>query len=330
MASIINRGPFQYQAIIRRKGYPSVTKTFESKRDAEDWSKVTEAEMVRGVFVSRTEAERTTLGELLERYLADVTPTKKGWREEKSRIQRFMNHPLALRRLASLRSVDFTKYRDERLRVIQAKTAQLELAIVSAVFTVAKRDWSIPVENPVLHISKPRLPKGRTRRLLPGEEDRLLAAAKQSKTPYLVACIELAIETGMRRGEIASLTWSQVDLQTKTIQLKDTKNSDDRVVPLSIAAEAVIHAIPRQIHTQALTGFHDSNGIGAAFRRACKRADLSDLHFHDLRHEAASRLAKKLPVATLAKVMGWRTLQMAMRYYNPTDVELVEAVRAAA
>lgn len=330
MASIINRGPFQYQAIIRRKGYPSVTKTFESKRDAEDWAKVTEAEMVRGVFVSRTEAERTTLGELLERYLAEVTPAKKGWREEKSRIQRFMKHPLALRRLALLRSVDFTKYRDERLLEVQPKTVQLELATFSAVFTVAKRDWSIPVENPVLHISKPRLPKGRTRRLQPGEEDRLVLAARQSKTPYLLACIQLALETGMRRGEIASLTWGQVDLQTKTIHLIDTKNAEDRVVPLSITAEAVIRSIPRQIHTQALTGFHDSNGIGAAFRRACKRAGIKDLTFHDLRHESASRLAKKLPVATLAKVMGWKTLQMSMRYYNPTDVELVEAVRAVA
>lgn len=330
MASIINRGPFQYQAIIRRKGYPSVTKTFESKRDAEDWAKVTEAEMVRGVFVSRTEAERTTLGELLERYLGEVTPSKKGWREEKSRIQRFMKHPLALRMLAALRAVDFTKYRDERLKEVKPKTVQLELATLSVVFTVAAKDWSIPIDNPILHISKPRLPKGRERRLLPDEEDRLLAAARQSKTPHLVACIQLAIETGMRRGELASLTWSQVDFRTKTIRLTDTKNGDDRIVLLSIAAESVIHAIPRQIHTEALTGFHDSNGIGAAFRRACKRAGLSDLHFHDLRHEAASRLAKKLPVATLAKVMGWRTLQMAMRYYNPTAAELVQAVRAAA
>ncbi|MGD9758765.1 MAG: site-specific integrase [Comamonas sp.] len=330
MASIINRGPFQYQAIIRRRGYPSVTKTFESKRDAEDWTKVTEAEMVRGVFVSRTEAERTTLGELLERYLAEMTPTKKGWREEKSRIQRFMKHPLALRMLAALRAVDFSKYRDERLKEVKPKTVQLELATLSAVFTFAAKDWSIPIDNPILHISKPRLPKGRERRLLPDEEDRLLAAARQSKTPYLVACIQLAIETGMRRGEIASLTWSQFDFRTKTIRLTDTKNGDDRIVPLSIAAEAVIHAMPRQIHTQALTDFHDSNGVGAAFRRACKRAGLNNLTFHDLRHEAASRLAKKVPVATLAKIMGWKTLQMAMRYYNPTAVELVEAVRAAA
>lgn len=330
MASIINRGPFQYQAIIRRKGYPSVTKTFESKRDAEDWSKVTEAEMVRGVFVSRTEAERTTLGELLERYLADVTPTKKGWREEKSRIQRFMKHPLALRMLAALRAVDFTKYRDERLKEVKPKTVLLELATISAIFTVAAKDWSIPIDNPILHISKPRLPNGRERRLRLGEEEHLLAAARQSKSPYLACCIQLAIETGMRRGEIASLTWDQVDLHTQTIRLTDTKNGDDRVVPLSEAAEKVIRSIPRRIQSSALTDFHDSNGIGAAFRRACKKAGIDDLHFHDLRHESASRLAKKLPVATLAKVMGWKVLQMAMRYYNPTDLELVEAVRAAA
>jgi len=118
MASIIHRGPHQYQAFIRRKGYPAVTKTFETKRDAEAWAKVTESEMVRGVYICRTEAERTTLGELLERYLSEVTPKKKGWREETSRIQRFMKHPLSKRMLATLRAVDFSHYRDERLKEV--------------------------------------------------------------------------------------------------------------------------------------------------------------------------------------------------------------------
>lgn len=88
--------------------------------------------------------------------------------------------------------------------------------------------------------------------------------------------------------------------------------------------------LPRALHGGPLTTFHDSNGLGAAFRRACERCGVENLRFHDLRHEAASRLAPKMPVATLAKVMGWRTLQMAMRYYNPTARELVAAVRAAA
>lgn len=330
MASISKRGPYQYQAQVRRKGYPVQTRTFESKRDAEAWVATVESEMHRGVFLDRSEAERTTLGEILERYRTEITPEKRGWRAENSRLKQLQRHPLAKRMLASLRSVDFSQYRDERLKSVGPKTVQLELGIFSAVLNTAKREWSIPVENPIATIRKPKLPKWRERRLEDDEEERLLAAAKESKSSALAVCIILALETGMRRGEIVDLTWQQIDLNNHVIRLDMTKNGDSRTVPLSDAAESAIRALPRPLHGGKLTSFHDSNGLGAAFRRACVRAGIEDLHFHDLRHEAASRLARKMPVATLAKVFGWRTLQMAMRYYNPTDRDLVDAIRAAA
>jgi len=134
----------------------------------------------------------------------------------------------------------------------------------------------------------------------------------------------------MRAGEIVGLTWEQIDLSARVIRLDLTKNGEGRVVPLSEAAEAAIRVIPRPIKGGRLTKFYDSRGLTAAFRRACERVGITGLRFHDLRHEAASRLAPHMPVATLAKVMGWKTIQMAMRYYNPTDAELVAAVRAAA
>lgn len=330
MASIVKRGAHQYQAQIRRKGYPIQTRTFETKRDAEAWVATLESEMRRGIFIDRTEAEQTTFGEILNRYAREVTPEKSGWRAEISRLNQLQQHPLASRTLASLRSADFAEYRDTRLQAVGPKTVQLELSLMSAVFNVAKRDWSIPVENPITHIRKPKLPRGRERRLVGDEEARILAAARESKAGALEACITLAIETGMRRGEIVSLTWENVDFHVGVVKLGKTKNGDKRIVPLSEAAEAALRSLPRALHGGPLTTFHDSNGLGAAFRRACERCGVEDLRFHDLRHEAASRLAPKMPVATLAKVMGWRTLQMAMRYYNPTARELVAAVRAAA
>lgn len=102
MASITKRGPYQFQAIIRRKGHPSQTKTFDSKKEAEAWAAVIESEMVRGVFIPRTEAERTTLGAALERYLIEVTPSKKGHAQEERRINAWLKHPLARRSLASI------------------------------------------------------------------------------------------------------------------------------------------------------------------------------------------------------------------------------------
>lgn len=331
MASINKRGPFQYQAQVRRKGYPTQTRTFESKRDAEDWTKKIELEMRQRTFIDRSEAERTSFREILERYRMEVTPEKRGWRAEGSRLRQLQRHPLAIRMLASLRGVDFSQYRDERLKSVGPKTVHLELSLISAVLNVANRDWSIPVENPIPNLRKPPLPQGRNRRLFGDEERRLYATAMEPGcASSLAICITLAVETGMRRGEIAELTWAQIDLHHRVIRLELTKNGDRRTVPLSEVAEAALRALPRPLHGGPVNTFHDSNGLGAAFRRACKRAGITDLHFHDLRHEAASRMARTMPVATLAKVMGWRTLQMAMRYYNPTDAELVAARRAAA
>ncbi|MCS6503837.1 site-specific integrase [Burkholderia thailandensis] len=155
----------------------------------------------------------------------------------------------------------------------------------------------------------------------------LHSCCKHQRAATLSFCIVLAIETGMRAGEIVKLRWEQIDLANHTIRLNLTKNGHARSVPLSERAEAAIRALPRSIHGGRLTSFYDSRGLSAAFRRACERAGVVGLRFHDLRHEAASRLAPHMPASTLAKVMGWKTLQMAMRYYNPTDQELVTAVR---
>lgn len=332
MASITKRGAFQFQAQIRRKGYPLQQKTFETRREAKAWASVIESEMHRGVFVDRSEAERTTLGEALTRYLTEVTSKKRGADIEQGRIRALQRHPLALRSLASLRSVDFAAYRDARLEVVAPATVRRELVILSGLFTVARKEWSLPITNPLDTVSKPEEPKFRERRLVGDEEARLFAAAQDShvRAPILTFCIRLAIETGMRAGEIVKLTWQQIDLANHVIRLKLTKNGDGRTVPLSVAAEDAIRALPRPLHGGRITNFFDTRGMSAAFRRACKRAGIHDLHFHDLRHEAASRLAPTMPIATLAKIMGWRTLEMAMRYYNPLDNELVAAVRKAA
>lgn len=330
MASITKRGPYQFQAQIRRKSYPTQQRTFETKREAEAWATAIESEMHRGVFIDRSEAERTTFGEALVRYAREVTASKRGWETEMHRIRALKKHPLAARSLASLRGVDFANYRDDRLSECSPATVKRELVIISHVFNTARKDWSIPIENPIASIRKPAATQHRERRLSDDELPRLLDAADRSKAAALPFCIVIAIETGMRAGEIAPLRWEDIDLANNVIRLGMTKNGDRRVVPLTEAAVAAIKALPRPIQGGRVTSFYDSRGLSASFRRACERAGITGLHFHDLRHEAASRLAPRMPVATLAKVMGWKTIQMAMRYYNPTAAELVAAVRAAA
>lgn len=330
MASILKRGPYQWQATIRRKGYATRCETFETKAAAQAWATVIESEMARHVFVDKTELERTTLGEMLTRYGEEESPKKRSCRTELVTIRRLLRHPLAGRSLASLRSTDFAKYRDERILNNAANNSvRLELALLSTMFTHARNEWSIQVDNFILNVSKPSAPPGRDRRFIDDEELRLLSAARQSRAPSLELCIILAIETGMRAGNIVDLRWEQVDFQEKVIVVKRTKNEAALTAPLSIKAEAALLAFPRPSMGGRITNFYDSAGLGSAFRQACKVAGIVGLNFHDLRHEAASRLAPLVPTATLCKLMGWKSIAMAMRYYNATASELVTARRAA-
>ncbi len=326
MPTITKRGPYQFQAIVRSKGHPSQTRTFETRKAAVDWARDVEAHMQRGEFIDRSTAKSTTFGEILERYRLEVTPTKRGHVKENYRLLQLQRHPLALRSLVTLQNIDFSTYRDQRLKEVAPKTVQLELAMFSAVLNTARRDWSIPVDNSVTEIRKPKLPHGRTRRLVGDEEQRLFDVASERKSADLSLLMLLAIETGMRSGELVSLRWDQINLAQHFIHLDMTKNGTARDVPLSVAAEAALRPLQRPAHHR-LTRFRDSASVTKEFRRTCVRAQINNLRFHDLRHEAASRRAKILPAATLAKIFGWKTLQMAMRYYNPTAAELVAAIR---
>lgn len=330
MASIQKRGPYQWQAVIRRKGHPTQTKTFETKAKAEAWVSVVESEMVRNVFVDRSALESTTLGDLLMRYGKEVSVKNKSHRTEMVTIRRFLRHHLSKRPLASLRNVDFTNYTNERLDEGAANNSvRLELALLSVMFNTARDNWSIPATNFISHIKIPSPGDARDRRLVDDEEERLLAAARLSRAPSLELCIILAIETGLRSGNIVRLRWEQIDLKNDEIFVGMTKNGSPITVPLSKAAKTALLTYPGLASTGRITRFSGCEGLAAAFGVACRRAGITSMTFHDLRHEAASRIAPYVPTVTLAKLMGWKTISMAMRYYNPKGKELKEARLAA-
>lgn len=333
MASINKRGDYQFQVIVRRKGYRTQTKTFETRTDAEKWARDVESKMDASIFQDRREVENTTLHQALQRYLEAVSPLKRGHVAEANRIKRLQRHPLALRSLASLRTTDYAYYRDERLKQVSNNTVRLELALLSHLYTIAIKEWSLPLQHALKNLGKPPSGAGRERRLIGDEENRLLNALDRPQarvsSVWLGSCIQLAVQTGMRAGEILSMDWSQVNLSTGIIRLNRTKNGSARSVPLPLEAVHVLQQLPRNSNGRVIPNFYDTAGLGRAFRRLCTAANINGLRFHDLRHEAASRLAPHMTVQTLAKVMGWKTLQMALRYYNPTDDELVKTVRRA-
>lgn len=313
MATITKRGDKQWQAKVRKKGYPVQTKTFPTKAMAEQWSRLAESEMDRSVFVSTTISEQTTLDDLFERYTQEIVPSKKAQADVKSRMKVISGY-LGFYSVAALTPKLLAEYRDERLKSVQAPSIRKELHLIGRILKHAQREWEValPRGNPVETISIPSSPKGRERRLLPGEEDLILKAA----TEYggeIGSIIGFAIETAMRRGEIAELRWNDINLMKRTAALWDTKNGDSRIVPLSTTAIRILKELPRHISGKVFTMRPDS--ITKAFDRLCNRLQIEDLRFHDLRHEATSRLFERgLSIMEVSSITGHKDLVMLKRY----------------
>jgi len=316
MATYEKRGDLQWRARVRRRGYPSQTKTFETKADAAAWARLVESEMDRGVWRNRVEAESTTLAECLTRYGHEITPNKKGWRQERYRIEQLKREPLATSFMSNIRGKDVAAYRDMRLSTVAHNTVRNELNLISHVFEIARKEWGMEgLPNPCHDISRPAPGRPRDRRLQPGEEKRLLDACKANRSPYIYPAVIIALETAMRAGEIAGLRWK--DIHSNIVTLEDTKNGELRDVPLSTRALAVLKDLPRRIDGKVLV-YSTENGsksLTHSFRSVRHQAGIKDLHFHDLRHEATSRLFEKgLNPMQVAAITGHKTLQMLKRY----------------
>lgn len=352
MATFKQRENGWWQAVIRRKGIPQESSTFEEYDDAVKWARDIENKIDKGIFVSMAEAESTTLYDALDRYKREVTAGKKGSDQEKYRINAWRENDLALRSLASLRGSDFAKYRDERLSDgAAAATVRLDLAVISHLFTIAAKEWGIPVQNPITNIRLPRQNNARERRLSEEEILYLLAAVddpgdatkakeRDRRNIYMPALVRVAIETAMRQGEMLALTWANVDLSTRVARLPDTKNGHGRNVPLSPAAVEAIKGLPRAIGGRvfATTASAAKQSWSRAVARAqrnyladCETAGrkpatgfLDNLTFHDLRHEGTSRLAEIFPMHKLMKITGHKDTRMLARYYHPRAEDMAK------
>jgi integrase len=331
MATYQKRGTrrSRWQATIRRRGYGTHVKTFDTKVAAEAWARSLEAEMDAGSFVSRKEAEGTTLLEALERYEREVTPQKKGARRERGRIALWKRDPLALRFLASIRGVDIAKWRDTRRQAeTSANTIRLDLALISHLFTVARREWGMEsLTNPVRKIALPQAGRPRERRLAPDEEVGLLKACDTSSCSWLGPLVRLALATAMRMGELLALNWRHIDIDRGIARLLDTKNGESRNVPLSRAAIHVLEGMPRAIDGHVFPITQDK--VEREFRKVLAVAGIEDFRFHDLRHEATSQLFEKgLNPMEVATITGHKTLQMLKRYTHLRAEDLAKKLQA--
>ena len=207
---------------------------------------------------------------------------------------------------------------------------RLYLALLSHLYTIARSEWGMPeLANPVPLVRKPKLPRGRDRRLVGDEEERLLSVCEKTN-PELADIVRFAIETAMRQAEIMELIWERVDFRNHTVFLQDTKNGESRLVPLSVAAEDCLkrQRERREGSTKGKVWSYTTDGMRASYFKALKKTAIEDLTFHDLRHEATSRFCEKgLPMMTVQAITGHKSTQMLKRYTHISPGVLVAAVR---
>ena len=309
MATIREKGPYQWHAQIRRKGWPRQTATFRTKKDARNWARGIESEMDRGLFVDRSASHRATLKDLIDLYLIDVTdkrPSEHSRVSERSRLERFLREEgeLCAHAVINLTPEHFEDYRDRRLqqRVGDAKktiapgTVKRELTMLKRVIDYRKRRLGLLI-NPVNteDVARPVVNDERDVRLTPGEKAKLLEACGNARNPLLLPFVEMGFETGARRGSLLGLTWDDVDLESRTATLRGVKNSRspetiiNHTIGLSPRALEVLKDLPRSGEDERVFPI-TPNALRLAFNRARERAGVSHFRFHDTRHERTSSL----------------------------------------
>lgn len=312
-----------WRAQIRRKGYPTLSATFDTKAEAQRWAAEIEGDMSRSRFVDTREAESTTLTEALARYVNEVSESKKGSAQEKVRAKKWQKSAWGEKSLAAIRSSDMAAYRDAELKAGKSTaTVRLNLALISHLYTVASKDWGIQgLKNPCTAIRMPKGSKQRERRPTTAELKSLLKHAGDINAE-LPVIIELAVETAMRRSELVMLRKDQV--RGRVAFLEDTKNGERRSVPLSKRAVELLDGLPTPIDGGRF--FHlKLDSVSNYFALACEAAKIRDLRLHDMRHEATSRLFERgLSMMEIASITGHKTLSMLKRYTHLCPNDLAE------
>ncbi|MFN4328549.1 MAG: tyrosine-type recombinase/integrase [Limnobacter sp.] len=337
MAYISQRGDF-WRVEVRRKGHKPIYRTFDTRKQAQQWASKVELEIQSGAYIDNSLAEKMTFRDALQKYLDEIVPEKRHPYQEERRVRRWMEHDLAHRMLASLRGVDFAKYRDQRRMDGRAEnTIRLELQLISHLYEMARKEWGMEaLINPLNSIRKPSGSSARDRRLMPGEYDRIKDELSVSRNPFVVPAFDLAIETGLRQGTLFSLQWEWVDLDKRLVTFPNSvlniKNKGvPPILPLSIKASQVMEGLllkRREIDEN--DGWHEvlpttANAVICVWKEALKRLGIADLRWHDLRHEATSRLFEKgLHPLEVASITGHRSMQMLKRYTHlqPSDLLL--------
>jgi len=343
MASIKERkdkdGKTHFHVQIRLKGHLPLHGSFENVTSAKRWIQQTESAIREGKYFKTTEAKKHTFGELIDRYILDILPSKKKSASRQQAQLLWWKQQLGFKLLSDITPALIGEQRDKlarsntkRGRLRSPSTVVRYLAALSHAYTIAIKEWGWVEDSPLRKVTKPREPRGRVRFLSEDERKSLLDACKQSANPYLYIVVVLALATGMRQAEIMNLRWSDVDLHKGRVILHETKNGERRTVPIGGHALRVLqdHDKIRPIHTTLLFPSKDyktAMDLRFPWEKAIKLAQIDNFRFHDLRHSAASYLAMNgASLAEIAEVLGHKTLSMVKRYAHLSETHTASVV----
>jgi len=315
----------KWQVCIRRKNYPTITKTFNEKSLASQYGRDIEGKMDRCVFEDYTAAASTTLGQILTRYRDEITPKKKGYKEEAPKINLLLRHQISSYNLMQLKSSHLYKLKDEMLKTKAPKTVNDYLQLISHAWKTAKKVWNIalPQQNPVDLVKLEKLNNKRDVILTPDEYKKLLLEAEKSKLNNLKDVIEFAYITGARFGEIQRLERKLINSEKKTITFCDTKNGTDRTIPMANKIIEIIKKYPFGNKIFIL----ERGQFRFYFEQARHKAGLDHFRFHDLRACAITNMILSgMNIAEVSSVSGHKTWSQLRRYTRIKPEQLIDKV----
>ena len=321
MATIRKRNG-KWQVRIRRTGQKETYRTFHRKTDAQQWARQMEAEADRnGLPANPDKLRKTTVSELIDRYDREVVALKRCAKVESDMLKMLKRETFAWLTLDQLSVQPFVTYRDQRLRTVKPATVGRELGLLQHMFEIARSEWDFPLaSNPIASVRKPKIQNRRDRRVTPDELQRLEAEAR----PEMRDLVQFALETGMRRSELVNIQWSHARLDKRLLFIPHTKNGWARTIPLSLAAAEILER--RYVEVGGDGPFQlTTNAVRLSWERLTRRAEVQDLRFHDLRHEAISRFFERgLRVPEVALISGHKDYRMLFRYTHLRPDDLVD------
>jgi integrase len=327
MASFGKRGK-GWRAQVAIEGVRE-SKTFSTKAEAVAWAGQRETDIRHGK--SSGIALDKTCGDAFRKYEKEVSSQKAGAKWEATRLHYLGNQLVDGRPMKDVKLVDLTPamlgaWRDKRLAEVEASTINRDFALISNVYAVARREWKWVVHSPTTDVRRPKDPASRDRLPTQDEIDRICLACGfdegpvATKSQAVAVAFLFAIETAMRAGEICKLQPGWIKGPVAHLPAEANKNGVKRDVPLSRRALELLAFLPDP-GDGPVFGLKESS-LDALFRKARERAAVDGLTFHDTRHAAITRLAKKLSVLDLARMVGHRDLRMLQIYYNESAADM--------